>query len=1269
MESITTENTKVVRDILENAIKEVKDEVYIRYEKDDTIYDITYDEFGKLARKMGAFVNDKKVEFGRQVKVGVIGNASANYFTLIVGVMGSGNVIVPMDQQLDLTHLADLLNRSDVDILFYDWDYQPLLKDLKELCPKVKYYYTMEKMKDDNSDTDTDTDKDTDTLSIKDIFENPRYTGMEWSVEKEEKLPSVDDLAMILFTSGTTGRSKGVMLTQGNLIGNVLDQIPMDDDTDKAVLLLVLPMHHVYCINSDVFAIMYRGGMVCINGPMALMGKHLQMFQPNEIHMVPMIAKVLYNKIKSIVKAHPGVTEAQALRMVYGKKIARIICGGGGLSEELAQSYLDMGIKIGQGYGMSEHSPMISVPLLDRKDKIFSAGLLLRHVEVRNGENGELQIRSPFVMKGYYGEEELTKEAFTDDGWLRTGDIGYVDEERYLYLTGRIKNLIILSNGENVSPEEIEADFDTELLIKDIIVFHENDIIKCEVYPDMAYAETAGIQDVLEEVKKIVSRHNNDLPSYKRIMQTSIRKQPFKKTTSNKIIRKAFFDERKATNETEANVLQPQNEAQQKIYDALADCLGHKKFGIDSDFYSIGLDSFGSVMLLSSLHNKYNFSLTLSELMDHATVEKLTDFWEEKQKQAALVDYTPREKYDLIENQVHMMNTMTVNSTATLPYLFKLDDSIDMDRMEEAFKKLLQYHPIVFSKVEPDLDGKIYLFRRPVAEPKIERMKNVSLADWEEKKKTLIVVWDYEDKPGDDLYRAGLYETEDGGKYLFLEFSHLIGDGTSMKLIFEDLSNFYLGKAMPEQTYDFYDYMVDEHEKEVNGEYEKDTQFYQEVLKNFELSRATLARKDGYDLDHPVNAEFQGRFTKIDQKLVKDYCHTHGISENALFLTAFSYTLSIFSDMDDVAITSIYNGRTDGRWARLLGQLFIWYPFRYTKVKNESVEDLLKKGTGKIMNTMKTHMCVRPVDDLLVQYQGDLLDIPEIGGQKAIMENLDMDSTPFHLMIFSDSYGYPYQLWYGANRFDGELLKIFFAAMEDVAVGLLKETDVSQVAGHISSELYPKHVSLTAKDLNASLEQTVIAGDEERKVKPYVLDENGKKKPFGAWGKLYILDQPVHSGHGSGGSKSQKMDSLYTPGTLYDTGIIARIMPNNTVESLTQAGRLVCREVLEGRFYIDLNKLEETLKSYDDVEEAKCAMVYGDKNRFYIKADITVTESVHEEKLKKYVEEKLGASQTPEILNIKEKKTSFKNIVNMIKNKKLNTRTLKNYFLSFVLDK
>ena len=179
----------------------------------------------------------------------------------------------------------------------------------------------------------------------------------------------------------------------------------------------------------------------------------------------PMITKVLYNKIKAMVSEKSGLTEKDALHIVYGRRLSRIICGGGGLPEDLAKKYLEMGIQIGQGYGMSECSPVISDPDFERPEKVSSAGKIRDHIEIRVSDNGELQVRSPFVMKGYYKDPESTNGAFTEDGWLKTGDIGYIDDENYIFLTGRLKNLIILSNGENVSPEEIEEGFGSVLFI------------------------------------------------------------------------------------------------------------------------------------------------------------------------------------------------------------------------------------------------------------------------------------------------------------------------------------------------------------------------------------------------------------------------------------------------------------------------------------------------------------------------------------------------------------------------------------------------------------------------------------------------------------------------------------------------------------------------------------------------------------------------------------------------------------------------------------
>ena len=548
---ITYDNTRTIRELLDKSVEEFKETAFLRYERDDVIYDISYQRFGELCRMVGTFLNERRAKLKRQVKVGLFGSSSTHYISVLLGTMASGNVAVPLDYQMDLEHLADCLNRSDVDILFYDWELVPLINDAKELCPKITDYYSLQSVKK--------------TPCLNDILRDLRYSGKSWSETSEDFEVKPDDLAMILFTSGTTGHSKGVMLTNFNLTGNALIQMPVDDP-QPMVVLSVLPIHHVYCIDADILAMIHKGATVCINGPLSQLGKHLRMFEPVVMHVVPMIAKALYNKILAMVSADPGLTEQDALYQVYGRRISRIVCGGGGLAKDLAEKYYNLGVRIGQGYGMSEHSPIISEPVYDRPDKVLSAGKVMKHVEVRIDKENEVQVRSPFVMKGYYGDPELTAEAFTEDGWLRTGDVGYLDSEDFLYLTGRIKNLIILSNGENVAPEEIEARFVTEPLISEILVYGEDDMIKCEVYPDFKYAEANSIKNVQLEVEEIIKEHNKSLPPFKRIMQTGVRRAPFQKTTSKKIIRDAFFKEKKTAKEQTANLRLPETDQQKKIY-------------------------------------------------------------------------------------------------------------------------------------------------------------------------------------------------------------------------------------------------------------------------------------------------------------------------------------------------------------------------------------------------------------------------------------------------------------------------------------------------------------------------------------------------------------------------------------------------------------------------------------------------------------------------------------------------------------------------------
>ncbi len=1200
------EETRTIRELIDNASGMYKDHAYLRYENNDLVYDISFEHFAGLCRIVGCFANRMRTELGRSIHVALFGSSSHYYLPVLLGVMGSGNVVVPLDIQMDAQHLADSLIRSDVDILFYDWEYEPLITEIKDKCPDVREYYSLQSVKK--------------VPCLNDILRDERFPGNSWAMDGDTDKAESDDLAMILFTSGTSGKSKGVMLTHGNLTDNVFSQI-VPEPPGEILYLNVLPIHHVFAINCDFLIGLSVGATVCLNGPLTMLAKHLMMFEPNVIHMVPMIAKALYNKIVMMAEQDRELTPKDLLHRVYGKNLNRIVCGGGGLPAELALKYVDCGIMIGQGYGMSECAPLISSPDYKRPDKVTSAGKVVLRCEVRT-QNGELQVRSPSVMKGYYNEPELTKEAFTEDGWLRTGDAGYVDEEGFIYLTGRIKNLIVLSNGENVAPEELEGLFATEPVVQEIVVFGEDDVLQCEIYPDFKYAESIGVQDVLTELENAVNRVNETLPNYKRILRTSMRKVPFAKTSSKKIIRGEFEKERASRKRIESEVKLPETEDQKAIYDACVHCLGHRRFGIDTDLFTCGLDSFASIMLLTALQEKCGFSLTLTELMEHPTVEKLAVFKEEKGGSSG-VDYTVRDVYPLTRLQMYFAYVMRGNTTANLPFFFKLDGKVDLDRMEDAIRKLFEIHPILSDVIQAGEDGKFANFRDDKRKAEIERL-SLTDEEWDEKRRTLLVPYMY--TKGEKLYHIGLYETP-GSQYLLFDVAHIIGDGMTMNILLEDLNNLYMGREVKKSDYTFYEYILDEYDRDAKGLRDRDIAFIKDLLKGYRVDKSILAKKDSYDLNTAHNAVLRGRFRSLDLKTVKGYCSEYGVSENAVFLTAFSYMVSLYGFGDDTVITSIHNGRTDGRWIRLAGSLFVTYLFRYKRIPHETVEQLVKRSADQILHTMECHMPAQHADEMFIQYQGDLLDIPQLGGEPAESMHLQLDSLPFHLMIHAKKSGYTYELRYWENRYDREMLAVFMEAMENVIFAMASETSVRRLKYHISPKLYPKHFTVTAGKLNAALGMSLIKGmDEDAKVKPYVMDEQGMKKPYGAWGRLYLLDVKTEEG------EQESIESLYTPGTLYDTGIEARITTKGEVEAMYQAGRTVMRETLTGRYFPNLFELERLCCTYPGIKEAHASVEYGENNLFYLTLRIKTDKEVETEALQGFVAERMGKHMAPAIV-------------------------------------
>lgn len=1197
---ITRENTKTIYDLVCSAGDSHGDHVFLRYEDNDVIYEVTYRQFVADCMAVAAWAQEKSRELGHPVRVGLLGGSGHHYLAVMLGVMASGSVIIPMDVQMDADTFCDCVSRSDEDVLFYDWDFRTLAEEAGSRCPALEECISLQHGRH--------------VACSDNILKN--YAGRQ-----VENLAKPEECAMILFTSGTTGRGKGVMLSHGNLIDNVFCTTDTEHPENE-IYLNVLPMHHVFCINGDVLIVIRYGSTLCLNRDMTKLAAHILLFEPTVMRMVPMMAKGLYNRIAIMSRQQPGKSLFQIKEEVLGKRLHKVVSGGGYLAPELAANYSRLGISIAQGYGMSECSPKISSPDWNRPDKVASVGKLVEGCQVRIVDE-EIQVKSPSVMMGYYKEPDKTAEAITEDGWLCTGDIGYLDEEGFLYLTGRKKNLIILSNGENVAPEQLENLFEDERLIEDILVFGEDDAICAEVYPNFKYAEAANISDIEGTVQEIIKKHNQKLPSYKRIMQCRIREVPFAKTSSKKIIRNQYFTKKKEEKEQEAQVRRPENELQEKLYTCVSNVLGHSRFGIDTELYEAGLDSMGSVLLLTDLYNDLKISITLDELMSHASILKLEAVAKEKEGQGR-TDYSWRTKYPLTGVQMFFAYVMRGNTTANLPFFYRLDPRVDLRLLKRSVEQVFELHPELKDVIQFDQETGAYMnFRDDWKEVNIP-IHHLTDAQWEEEKNGLLRPYTY--GPGEPLYHIALYQTETE-KYFFVDVAHIMGDGMTMNVLFEDINALYAGKAAVPSEYTYYEYILDEKKRDEEGGREENIRYFTEQMKDLKIRRSILTKKEHRGLDFGINAALRNRFEKINRKKLTAFCHENGVSENVVFLTAYNYCISLFSNEKDTVSTSIHSGRTDSRWNRLAGPLFRTYYFRYTENKEETVAEMLKRSGRQIMETMRCYMSNLHADEMFFQYQGDILNINTIGGYPAERQRIQLDSLPFHLQVFSDDKGYYYELRYWENRFDRQQLQVFMTAVECVAEAMMDEHFARRLKRYLPEELFPKHYFVEAGTINWEAGSRLITDvSAETMVKAYVLDENCRKKPFGGWGTLYIMDhKPADC--------VDQITNPYGPGVLYQTSCTARILPDGSIHMLEQGGRIIMTESLTGRHFLDLYRLEDTACQYPGVERAEAYVAYGTGNTMVLTLDVYGKNQLDTENLQKYLTERCEKPLIPAVIH------------------------------------
>lgn len=482
-----------------------------------------YKENGGVASKSFLDLQNDTRAFGRALKalgmegkhVALVGPTSYQWIATYLGTVNSGGVIVPLDAQLAPSDLCGLIARSDASVFAYDDVFAPIIPAVRANCPGVKVFINLQQETDDP-------DKGISFWKL--LRENPGIVDTPLDNEA---------LCAILFTSGTTGKSKGVMLSHKNLVDNALC-MDVDYNGDTDVVMTVLPIHHAYCFTCDILQGLHVGIPVCINDSLMRITKNLALFKPTIMLLVPMIVESMYRQILGAAKAK-GLPPKAVAQAVSGGRLRVIFSGGAYLDPALIGHYEELGIALLQGYGMTECAPRIAASF-EEHNKPGSVGVLVKGCQVKVVEH-EIWAKSDSVMLGYYQDPENTAETL-EDGWLKTGDLGYLDEDGFLFLTGRKKNLIILSNGENVSPEELENKLSPSPLVREVLVYEEGTVIAAEIFPDYDYAKEIGVTDLPAAIDGLIDTLNRELPSYKQIHSVKIRDTEFEKTPSKKIKRK-----------------------------------------------------------------------------------------------------------------------------------------------------------------------------------------------------------------------------------------------------------------------------------------------------------------------------------------------------------------------------------------------------------------------------------------------------------------------------------------------------------------------------------------------------------------------------------------------------------------------------------------------------------------------------------------------------------------------------------------------------------
>lgn len=549
--------TKVnsIREMLELAVKEAGEKNAFEYRDEnqsDKIVKVTYKEFNNDTEELGTAL----ASIGMADKhIAMIGENSYKWLTVYLTVLKSTGVFIPIDRELPCKDIINVLKHSDSEVLFYSEKYEKWINEIKENVPNIKFFIGLNRKEHDGN-----------ILSY-DIFkENGKNVLNQGSKIYTDLKDDENKLKLLVYTSGTTGQPKGVMLTEHNLISVVYYGLQVADIGEKC--LSVLPYHHTYEAVAGILVELHHHSCICINDSLKNVLKNLQLFKPDFIYVVPAFTEVFYKNIwntaqksgkdkalKKLIPISNGLRAAgidlrqklfKSIHDAFGGNLKEIICGGAPIRPEIGKFFNDIGITLLNGYGITECSPLVSVNRVKFNDS-YTVGVVLPCCEIKlenvnSDGDGEICVKGDIVMQGYYKDAEKTARVLKN-GWFNTEDYGSINKKGQLVINGRKKNLIVLDNGKNIYPEEIENYILSIPYVQEVVVKAKKNkngqevSLLAEVFLNKEKVNEMKAENIKEILKKDIFEACKELPAYKRITEIEIRKTEFEKTTTNKIKR------------------------------------------------------------------------------------------------------------------------------------------------------------------------------------------------------------------------------------------------------------------------------------------------------------------------------------------------------------------------------------------------------------------------------------------------------------------------------------------------------------------------------------------------------------------------------------------------------------------------------------------------------------------------------------------------------------------------------------------------------------